>query len=95
MKTTTKRWFIGTTVVALVVSSLVARPVFHLARTWWRDRPEVGTLPKGVVDDASRMNRTGVAEVWDIPADPTAAEEQLLALILRAKAERLRVAHAR
>ena len=56
--------------------------------------PEVVILPKGVVDDASRMNRTGVAEVWDIPADPAAAEEQLRTLIRRAKAERRRVAIA-
>ena len=40
------------------------------------------------------MNRSEVAEVWDIPSDPAAAEEQLRALIRRAKAERLRVAIA-
>ena len=94
MKKKTKRWLLGTALAALLVAVLLARPVFHLARTWWRDRPEVVILPKGVVDDASRMNRTGVAEVWDIPADPAAAEEQLRTLIRRAKADRRRVAIA-
>ncbi len=94
MKKKTKRWLLGTALAALLVAVLLARPVFHLARTWWRDRPEVVILPEGVVDDASRMNRTGVAEVWDIPADPAAAVEQLRTLIRRAKADRRRIAIA-
>src|SRR4051794_36561885 len=94
MKWKIKRWLLGTALTALLVTVLLARPVFHLARTWWRDRAEVVILPKGVADDASRMNRTGVAEVWNIPADPAAAEEQLRILIRRAKADRLRVAIA-
>jgi FAD/FMN-containing dehydrogenase len=94
MKKKTKRWLVGTALAALVVAALLARPVFHLARTWWRDRPEVVILPEGVVDDASRMNRTGVAEVWDIPADPATAEKQLRNLIRKANADQRRVAIA-
>jgi FAD/FMN-containing dehydrogenase len=94
MKKKTKLWLLGTAPATLLVAVLLARPVFHLAQTWWRDRPEVVRLPKGVVDDASRMNRTSVAEVWDVPSDPGAAEAQLRSLIRRAKAERLGVAIA-
>ncbi len=94
MKKKTKRWLLGTALAALLVAALLAKPAFHLARTWWRDRPEIEILPDGVVDDASRMNRTDVAEVWDIPADSAAAEEQLRALVWRAKVDRRRVAIA-
>lgn len=46
------------------------------------------------VDDASRLNRTRVAEVWSIPAEPAAAERQLRELLQRARAEKLKVAIA-
>jgi FAD/FMN-containing dehydrogenase len=51
-------------------------------------------VPANQVDDASRQNRTPVAEVWSIPAEPAAAETQLQALLQRARAERLGVAIA-
>ena len=89
-----KRWLLGIALTGLVLAAVLARPVFHLARTWWCDRDEVVNVPKGVVDDASRINRTDVAEVWDVPAETVAAEEQLRALLRRAKAERLRVSIA-
>jgi FAD/FMN-containing dehydrogenase len=94
MKKRAKRLLFGAALAALLAAFLMARPAFHLARTWWRDRREVVVLPRGVVDDASRMNRTNVAEFRDIPAKPAAAEEQLRALFRRAKADRLRVSIA-
>jgi FAD/FMN-containing dehydrogenase len=94
MKQKTKWWLVGTALATLVVAVLLARPVVHLVRTWWYDRREVAVLPRGFVDDASRMNRTAVAEVWDIPADPAAAQEQLRTLVRRAKADGHHVAIA-
>ena len=77
----------------------VARPALHLASAAWRDRLSPATLrpalPPGTVDDASGLNATRVAEVWDIPAgDPAAAETQLAALLRRAGRERLPVSIA-
>lgn len=51
-------------------------------------------LPPGFIDDASRMNPTRVAEVWAIPADRRAAEEQLRQLLDRARRQRLSVSVA-
>jgi FAD/FMN-containing dehydrogenase len=52
------------------------------------------SLPPGYADDISRLNATHVAELWDIPAEPAAAEEQLRRLLARAQAQRLPVAIA-
>jgi FAD/FMN-containing dehydrogenase len=67
----------------------------HLwVNTWLNDKPVPNHVPPGYADDASRMNRTAVAEVWPIPADRADAETQLRALLDRARAERLPVAIA-
>ncbi len=41
------------------------------------DTHQFQKLPPGYVDDVSRMNKTKVSEVWDVPGDGLAAEEQL------------------
>ena len=51
----------------LVLAVLVARPVFHLIYTGSTDTNELVDLPPGFVDDASRLNQTKVAEVWEVP----------------------------
>jgi FAD/FMN-containing dehydrogenase len=51
-------------------------------------------LPAGYLDDASRLNATRVEEIADLPSDPVAAEEQLRALLERARIERRRVSIA-
>lgn len=61
------------------------RPAYLWLGAWFRDKPIAEQLPPGFVDDASRMNRTQVAEVWSIPAEPAAAEAQLRELLLRAR----------
>jgi FAD/FMN-containing dehydrogenase len=90
-----KRRLLGVVlVVALVVVALVGRPIFYVARAVWRDRDGIAALPPGEQDDAGRLNRAKVAEVWDIPTDPVAAENQLRSLLQRARAEKLPVAIA-
>jgi hypothetical protein len=81
-------------VVALVVVALFGRPIFYIARSYWRDRDDIAVLPSGVVDDASRLNRARVAEVWQVPDDPAAAEEQLRALLKRARAAKVPISIA-
>lgn len=70
------------------------RPTVHLLRTAWQDSDDRQPLPRGFIDDASRMNATAIAEVWPIPADPSQAESKLAALLARARKEGRRVSIA-
>ncbi len=79
----------------LAVVIFTARPALHLALSARRDDPGGAAarpaLPAGTVDDASGLNATAVAEVFDVPADPAAAEAQLAALLRRAGQQGLSV----
>lgn len=86
------RWVALTCLTLLLLAA--ARPTFLVVRAWWNDRPSPDEAQPGFLDDASRLNRTAVQEVWDIPADPTEAEQQLAALLRRAKADGLKVSIA-
>ena len=86
------RWMLIISVIALV--AFLGRPAFHLLRTAWQDADTRQPLPQGFIDDASRMNATQVAEVWAVPSDPHAAEQQLARLLRRAREEDLRVSIA-
>jgi FAD/FMN-containing dehydrogenase len=70
----------------------VGCPASLVTRAWVQDQPVVDHLPPGYVDDASRMNRTHVAEVFSIPSQPQAAEAQLRDLLQRARAGHVSVA---
>ncbi len=70
------------------------QPTFLLLRARFRDRPVPDDLPPNQADDASRLERTEVAEVWDVPAAPAEAEAQMRALLRRARAQALRVSIA-
>lgn len=90
---------VGLAVVGLALLASVARPVFHLTRTWWRDDPpgQFEPPPAGHADDVSRLNLTRVAEVWPVPSDPDTARQQLQDLLRRARetGRRVSVAGAR
>jgi FAD/FMN-containing dehydrogenase len=77
-----------------VVLLTIGRPAWHLLRTSLSDRNELEPLPAGTSDDASRLNRTRVAEVWPVPADPAEAEKQLVDLVARAHREGLKISIA-
>ena len=78
----------------VALAAIFGKPLYLLMHAWMRDKPVVENLPAGYIDDASRMNRTHVAEVRPIPADPGAAESQLRDLIKLARSKRLHVAIA-
>jgi hypothetical protein len=83
-----RRWWRWAALAVIVAGAVaIGRPALHLWRTSWRDVDELETLPEGVIDDASRMNRTEVREIWPIPADPGEAERELAALLQRAAKE--------
>jgi len=90
------RWWIGLVAglfLAIAVFFL-AKPVYLIARAWLADKPVVEELPPSYTDDASRMNRTRVTQVWTAPPDPAAAESQLRDLLELARSKRLHVSIA-
>lgn len=74
--------------------AFLARPAWYLWRTAKRDVDQVEAPPPGYANDASRMNITPVREVRRVPADPTQAERQLVALLSEARHNGWRVAIA-
>ncbi len=87
-----RRLGLAATAVVVVTTIVVACPLSIWIRAWVRDRPVVEFLPTGYVDDASRLDRTHVAQVWSIPSDQQEAEAQLRELIRRARDKRLPIA---
>ena len=80
--------------VLLLVAAFLAKPALHLVRTASRDLDETKGPAPGYVDDASRLNQSRVAEVWEIPVDSRDPERQLAELLARARAEGRRVSIA-
>jgi FAD/FMN-containing dehydrogenase len=72
----------------LVAAFALSRPLVFLTRTALRDVDERPPLPPGQLDDASRLNATPVAEVFDVPSAPAAAEQALATLLDRARHEK-------
>ncbi len=89
-----KRGLIWLLIGGAVVLALLARPVIHVIRTALEDDSRLVRPPEGYVEDASRLNQTQVAEVWRTPIDVEGAEQQLAALLERARRERLKVSIA-
>ncbi len=91
-----RRFFASPRLIAFAVLVLllltVGRPVLHLVSTAWHDADERQVAPPGTVDDASRLNRTRVAEIVDV--DRERAEEQLAELLDRARRDGLGVSIA-
>tara|TARA_B100001123_G_scaffold435691_1_gene564685 strand:+ start:1106 stop:2605 length:1500 start_codon:yes stop_codon:yes gene_type:complete len=87
-----RRWFFRVSLVAsLAVTGCIARPFMHLWQTNSTDVDRRQQLSEAVLDDASKLNQTQVAEVWPIPVNVGDAERQLSMLLARAKSEGLKV----
>ena len=92
---TRKRRFLLFIAVALaVLVAALTKPLIHLFYTASRDADELEVPPPGYVDDASRLNQTKVAEVWQVPVDTDDPEGQIAQLLARARAEGRRVSIA-
>ncbi len=90
-----KRYFLFIISVGFVVLvGVLAKPLIHLFYTASRDANELDAPPPGYVDDASRLNQTKVAEVWQVPVDSDDPEGQIAHLLARARAEGRRVSIA-
>ena len=86
------RWFFAVGGLVVLLLLLVARPAWHLWRTARADRHDRPPLPAGVWNDASRLNETKVTEVITVSSQAADAEQQLVNLLDRARANRLKVA---
>jgi len=80
--------------IVAVPAAFFARPVLHLAKTAWSDAGRRAPTRARHADDASRLELTEVAETWDAPDDPVAAESRLAELLARARRDRLSVSIA-
>lgn len=90
-----RRWILlALAFVLSAVAMISVKPLVHVLRAIKQDVNELEILPPGFTDDASRMNRTAVAEVVPVVTDPAAAERQLAELLARAKREGLKVSIA-
>ncbi|HTR41528.1 MAG TPA: FAD-binding oxidoreductase [Pseudomonadales bacterium] len=89
-----RKFFFCLLLVALLFVLLLAHPIFHLARTAWYDRNQIVLVPGGKANDASRLEETTIAQTWEIPNDPGAAEKQLAALIEYARTNHLKISIA-
>src|SRR3954464_8701084 len=86
--------FLSSLIVAIIAVAVVSRPLVHLAWTTYKDSNVIEKLPTGYADDVSRLNKTPVAGIWDMPADQAQAETQLREILLRAQASGLHVSIA-
>lgn len=90
-----RRWWRWAVLILLgLYVVFLGRPTYLVVRAWLGDHPVHEQLPEGQADDASRMQRTAVAEVWTVPADRGEAERQLHALLERAQKDGLKVSIA-
>lgn len=77
-----------------ILAAVLARPAWHLLCTRLTDKSASEPLSAGLADDASRLNRTEVADTWRIPSDPRQAEKQLVQLLERARRDGLHLSIA-
>ena len=71
-----------------------AHPIFHLVKTAWNDKNEIVPTAPGKINDASRLDETHVAKIWEIPTAREAAEKQLAELLQFARTNHLKVSIA-
>ena len=81
-------------IARIILLIAIGRPVLHVARTAYLDKDKIGKLPAGYADDVSRLNKTPIAEAFDIPSDLHNAEPRLRELLERAQASGLHVSIA-
>ena len=78
----------------LLLLALLAHPILQIVKTAWNDKNEIVPPSKGMADDASRLDQIRVEETWEVPTNGAAAEQQLAALLQRARANHLQVSIA-
>jgi FAD/FMN-containing dehydrogenase len=89
-----KKVFLGLALSFLLLLILASHPVFHIFKTAWNDRNEIIPPHPGKINDASRLDETRIAKIWEIPTDRNAADQQLDGLLQFARTNHLKVSIA-
>jgi FAD/FMN-containing dehydrogenase len=71
----------------LGLGGMLVKPLIYLLPFSFMEIQDPEVLPPGYIDDASHLNRTKVAEIWQVPIDHKNPEGQIGQLLARAKAE--------
>ena len=64
-------------------------PIWRAMLRDWREEPYRESREDGLLDDASRMEATPVAEIWSVSPDPDSALEEIRQLLARAARDRI------
>ena len=88
------RFFVLLAVFTAALVLAIFAPLHFLIRTALRDVDDRIPVQRGFTDDASRLNQTPVAEIWDLPVDAANPEQQIAELLAKAADEGLRVSIA-
>ena len=88
-----KKWPIVVAVGTVALLALVP-PILHLVKTAYRDTTVVERLPAGYADDVSRLDKTQVAEIWNMPSDSQKGEDELRQVLRRAQVSHLHISVA-
>ncbi len=86
-----KRWLL---LPLFAILAFLLPAILLVVRTAYRDHSALPKVPAGYADDVSRLNKTQVAGIWNIPSDPTKGEEELREVLRKAQASGLRVSIA-
>lgn len=89
-----QRFFVAASSALVLLACCLFKPAMHLLSTKSRDTDELQELPSNSIDDASRLNQTGVADIWAVPFDAANPEAQFAELLRQAKREGRRVSIA-
>src|SRR5262245_2430495 len=80
-----RRILAGLFLAMIPLAALLGHPLWHLARTYFADNRVSRPLPKGVVDDASRLNQVKPVEIVHVGEGSALFEDQIRAVLARAK----------
>lgn len=89
-----QRFFVAASLALVLLAGCLFKPAMHLLSTKSRDTDELQELPSNSIDDASRLNQTGVADIWAVPFDAANPEAHFAELLRQAKREGRRVSIA-
>jgi len=89
-----KRLLTGLFLFVAVIGAFLARPSWHILTTILNDENHIEERAPGFTNDASRLNKTPIAEFWQIPVESDQPVKQLTELLERARSEGKRVSIA-
>src|SRR5438105_6310487 len=81
-------------IVALVLVHCTVPALAAILPSFMLDYSVVERLPAGYADDVSRLDKTQVAEIWNMPSDSQKGEDELRQVLRRAQVSHLHISVA-